>query len=160
MKRSIVDLGNSQNNRRRVWQYKHADFERANDLLMEVDPLSIIDHNSIELSWYKWKQTFTDIIEQCIPSSVLPNRKNLPWLTKEIIQCMRKRNNLFKKAKASSDPNDYQNYKVVRNKVVKKLRESKRQYFESLNPSNPKEFWKMTKILLKKKKLLFTKPYI
>ena len=74
-------------------------------------------------------------------ASILPNRKNLPWLTKDIIQLIRKRNNLFKKAKDSNDPKDLQLFKAARNKVVTKLRSSKR-FFSSLDPKHPKDFWK------------------
>ena len=89
---------------------------------MNVDPLTIIDCNNIDVFWFNWKNIFMEIMDQCIPSSVLPERKNLPWLTKDIIQGMRKKNSLFKKAKASSD---YQNYKKARNRIVTQLRESK-----------------------------------
>ena len=85
--------------RRKIWRYKHADFNRANDLLMDVDLESIINPYDIQSTWSNWKKIFLDIMDECIPTSILPNRKNLPWLTKDIIQLICKRNNLFKKQK-------------------------------------------------------------
>jgi hypothetical protein len=42
-------------------------------------------------------------MEACIPQLVLKARKNLPWLTKSVIQAMRRRNSLFRAAKRSKD---------------------------------------------------------
>ena len=77
---------------------------------------------------------------------VLPPRKNLPWLNKNLICAMRKRNQLYKKAKQSGD---FSKYKFARNRVVSKLRMAKRAYFSNLNPKNPKKFWKAMKYLNK-----------
>jgi len=52
---------------------------------------------------------------------------------------MRKRNNLFKKAKDSNDPNDLQQFKAIRNKDVSTIRSSKQSFFSSLNPKCPKD---------------------
>ena len=70
---------------------------------MDLDLDSIIDPSDMESSWLSWKQEFLRVIDECIPSSTLPDRKNLPWLTKEIIQLIHKRNSYFKKAQ-KNDP--------------------------------------------------------
>ena len=46
-------------------------------------------------------ERFLAIMEECIPHRYLQKRRNLPWLTKNIIQLIRKRNVLFRKAKRS-----------------------------------------------------------
>ena len=58
------------------------------------------------------------IIEKCIPEGVLPPRKYLSWLNKNLICAMRKRNQLYKKAKQSGD---FSKYKFAHNRVVSKL---------------------------------------
>ena len=40
-------------------------------------------------------------------------------------------------------------YEEQRNKVVNELRRSKSHFFRSFNPSNPKQFWKIAKLLSK-----------
>ena len=147
IKHTSDTIPQSATTRRKIWRYKHADFNRANDLLMDIDLESIIDPCNIHLTWSNWRKVFLDIMDECIPTSTLPNRKNLPWLTKDIIQLMRKRNNLFKKAKDSNDPNDLQQFKAIRNKVVSKIRSSKQSFFSSLNPKCPKDFWKSIKAI-------------
>jgi len=83
---------------RRIWLYKHANFERANNLLCDIDLNDILIPSDIQLSWSHFKATFLSVMEQCIPQTVLPDRKNLPWLSKEIIQLIRKRNHYFRQA--------------------------------------------------------------
>jgi hypothetical protein len=88
-------------------------------------------------------------MEACIPQSVLKARKNLPWLTKSVIQAMRRRNSYFRAAKRSDDNELWNKYKTVRNQVVALLRRNKKQYFRNLQFSIHKEFWKAMKVLNK-----------
>ena len=73
-------------------QYKRADFVRANDLLCDLELHDILDPSDIHVSWSRFKAVFLDVMEQRIPRTVLPDRKNLPWLNKGIIQLIRRRN--------------------------------------------------------------------
>ena len=50
------------------------------------------------------------------------NRKNRPWLSKQIIQAIHHRNTLFRRAKSTVDSVHFAAYKSVRNKVVKLIR--------------------------------------
>jgi len=110
---------------RSVRRYKHADFDRANELLCDMD----LNPYDIQMSW---KPTFLDVMEQCIPRSVLPVRNNLLWLTKVIIQLIRKRNHHFRKATRSDDRDDYLKFRQVRNRVVTELSLAKRRFFTNL----------------------------
>ena len=115
MKDSYHQTTFNHSTRRKERQYKHADFDRANDLLMDLDLDSIIDPSDTESSWLSWQQEFLRVMDECIPSSTLPDHKNLPWLTKEIIQLICKRNSYFKRAQKNV-PNALQkfNYSVTR----------------------------------------------
>ena len=133
--------------RRQVWRYKHANFERANELLCDIEIEDIIDPYNIQDSWSCFKTTFLDIMEQCIPRAILPCRKNLPWMNKEIIQLIRKRNLYFRKAHRSGNDGDRMIFKKLRNTVVAKLRHNKKAFFVRMHPHSQKEFWKLVKIL-------------
>ncbi len=124
---------------RKVWRYEHANFPLANELLANLDPSDILVDNDPNISWNKWCNAFLDIMHRCIPSALLPNRRNLPWLSKKIIQLMRKRNSLFRRSKKC--PSFTPKYKKVRNAVTKALRDAKRNFFYTLRPSQ-KDFWK------------------
>ena len=76
----------SPQHQRKVWRYSHADFDLANDLLSHIDSSCIIIEDYINASWANWEKSFMGIMERCIPQSTLPKKKNLPWLSKKIIQ--------------------------------------------------------------------------
>ena len=130
--------------RRIVWRYQLADWDRACQLIDSTDWLSLVDQADINRSWINWRDKFIQIMQECIPSCVLPPRRNRPWLTKRLIQAIRRRNALYRHAKATGD---YTKYKRYRNKVVNYLRNAKMAYFRKLNPRRTKEFWKTCKLL-------------
>jgi len=130
-----------------VWRYSHANFTLAEQLICVTDWDDLID-DDINTSWDNWQSKFLDIMDRCIPKKVLPpKRRNLPWLSKGIVQAMRRRNAMFKRAKRSGNEQDYAKYCRVRNQIVKDLRCSRHAYFQGLKPSNHKKFWKAVKCL-------------
>ena len=52
--------------RRKIWRYKHADFNRANDLLMDVDLETLIDPNDMMIT-NNWEtvQHYKDTCYSC-----------------------------------------------------------------------------------------------
>ena len=95
-------------------------------------------------------------MEQCIPRLVLPARNNLPWLSKEIIQLIRKRNYHFRKACRTGYRDDYMKFKQIRNRVVAELRLAKRRFFTNLHPHNQREVWKIVESLTPKENTIPT----
>ena len=76
---------------------------------------------------------------QCIPKLRIYKQRNLPWLSASIKKAMQKRDRLFKKY------GYHAKYKVARNQVTNLCRRAKKQYFQQLNPNDPKCFWKYVK---------------
>ena len=134
----------------RVWRYEHADFQRANEMLCDLDLNNILDPTDIQTSWLCFKTAFLDVMEQCIPQSVVPN---LPWLiiTKTMFQLIKKRNDYFKKVHGSRSSIDYSKFKQFRSKVVSELRLAKQKFFSNLHHQTPKEFWKIIRSLSPRK---------
>ena len=77
-----------------------------------------------------------------------------PGFQKNIIQLLRKRNTLFKKAKRSLKDAHFQQYKKLRNKIVSLMRIKKREYFDKLVMANSKDFWKTVKLLNKNRETI------
>ena len=133
---------------RLVWRYDHADWVTACHLIESYDWNSILsdDIDQVLDSWYC---IFMSIMKQTIPNSVIRTKRNLPWLSKSIIQSIRRRNKLFKQAKRTGD---FTKYKRARNRTLERLRLAKRKYLLQLNPKHPKRFWKTMKFLNRKSK--------
>ena len=129
---------------RTIWRYDHADFGKACELINSTDWDALIVDNDVSLSLQNWEQCFLQIMDVCIPKGTLPKRQNLPWLSKNLLRAMRKRNRLYKRAKRSGAP-----VHMTRNKVVMMLRTDKKLFFNNLNAANNKQFWKTMKYLRK-----------
>ena len=125
-----------------MWRYNLADFDRANELLCELEIDELLDPASIHRSWVNLKTAFLDVMEQCIPKSVLPQKRSLPWLTKEIIQLIKKRNYFYKEARRSRNNDDFLKFKQLRNKVIAELRDAKQKFFLDLQSQDSNSFWK------------------
>ena len=132
--------------RRTVWRYCHADWEKAHRLIEGTDWDSLLDPGDINISWKNWSVRLLEIMQSSIPTTTLPPRRNRPWLTKKLVQAIRRRNVLYKNAKVT---NDFTKYKQYRNKILNSLRSAKKAYFCRLNPRKPKDFWKACKLLNK-----------
>ena len=130
---------------KKVWFYDKGDYEKACRLIDETDWNCILNGNDINTATSNWTQTFLSIMEQCIPHRYLRQKVNLPWLTKEVIQLIRKRNILYRKAKKSQHLSHFTQYKKIRNKVISLIRYNKMQYFNSLATASNKVFWKTIK---------------
>jgi len=127
--------------KRVIWKYAQADFGKACEMIDDTDWDRLLT-DDINESLGNWQAKFMGIIEDCVPKKVLPKRRNLPWMTRNLTRAMRKRNHLFRRAKKSGSTTVLKQYKDERNKIVRELRRAKRRYFQKLNPSNPKQFWK------------------
>ena len=120
-----------------VWKYSHADFEKANELLADIDWEKLLDTTDVNQALRNWEGTYMTIMESCIPKCTLPKRKSLPWLSKNLKQVMRKWNNLFKRAKSSGSAELWSKYKGMRNKVTSILRNSEQSFFtRNINSGN------------------------
>ncbi len=84
---------------------------------------------------------------ECVPQRDLKKRRNLPWLTKNVVR--HKRNAMFQIAKRSENPTDFAKCKEIRNDVTTMLRTAKQSYFDSLTSASSKQVWKMVKLVNK-----------
>ena len=106
----------------------------------------------IDEAWQRWKTKFMLVMEECIPQTTLPSRRNLPWMTLELTKSLRVRNLLCKRAKRSNSHTLWQKYKMRINKVANQLKSAKK-YLSHMTLSDPKLFWKTVKQITKKDRI-------
>ena len=73
--------------------------------------------------------------------------RNPPWLTHDLLAAIRSRNILYRRAHKTGKEAHLDCYRKKRNEVANMLKSAKFKFFEQLDPSNPKVFWKTTKYL-------------
>lgn len=134
---------------RPIWRYAQADFPKACQLIDDFEWDSIFDESSVNESVKNWERKFLQIMDECIPKGILPKKRNLPWLTKNLVRAMRKRNFFFRRAKKSGLSTHFQQYRNMRNKTVTMMRNAKKSFFSSLCMADKKKFWKTMKLLRK-----------
>ena len=86
-------------------------------------------------------------MQECIPKGVLPKRRHVPWITKQIRSAIHKRNLLYGKSQISGSTSLFIKYRIARNKVATMLKREKQSYMQGLGITNAKHFWKAVKIL-------------
>ena len=111
-----------------------------------------------------WQKLFFDIADKHAPVKQRRIRKNCaPWLSVEIKKLIWERDRFKRKAVYTNDENDWVNFKTAKNLVSYKIRDSKKQYYNSLfqhNVRRTKETWNSINSLVSKSKNSTTIPKI
>ena len=102
-------------NPRKVWQYKLADFDTANDLLDPIDWDNLLS-GDINQGWDNWKQTFLSVMEQCTTHTTIKSKHNLPRINIGLTKTMRARNLAY------NNPCHWHVYKKKQKQVANELK--------------------------------------
>ena len=63
--------------KREVWCYSLGDFERAKELLYQIDWKHIIDETDVDISWRNWQSAFLNVVSVCVPRNTLYLTRNI-----------------------------------------------------------------------------------
>ena len=135
---------------REVWCYSLGDFEKACEMLEEINWECIIDKTDVDVSWRNWQSTFLSVVNDCVPRKTLPHRKHVAWITPNILRAIKHQNSLLKAYKRTSSLHKLSQYRQARNQIVSELRKAKLSFFRRIQDSDSKTFWKLFKLLTKK----------
>ena len=136
--------------KRNVWRYSHAHFDKANALINANDWTFLDNESDMDTLWSMWEERFMGIMEQYIPKATISPRRNLPWMNKHIRAKIKKRNVAYRKGRKTGCPSVWNKYRTLRNQVVSMLRQSKRDHLKKMSSQGSKHFWKTVKFLNKK----------
>ena len=70
-------------------------------------------------------------MELCVPHSIVKVRKNPPWINKQVLNAIKKRDILFCTTKLTGKLSDRTKYNIKRNQLVGMIKESKQSFFQS-----------------------------
>ena len=128
--------------KRTIWRYAHADFDKANRLIVRTDWSFLCNVSNIDTAWDLWEQKFISIMDDCIPKATISQQQNLPWTNRRIKAKIRKRNCVYRKARTTCHSSLWSKYVSLRNKVVQLLRHSKKNHLKRMANLMSKQFWK------------------
>ena len=131
-----------------------ADFIQS---LIQSEFLSkIYSFRCVEKAWHAFKIEFARICNLHAP--ILHHKDKLresPWMTKDILNVIKRREYLHKVAIQSKDAQNWQAYKSARNIVTNYIRKKKKEYFRNsvvINKNNISGMWKSLRYVLPSKK--------
>ena len=128
--------------RHQVWLYKKADFDSANDSLQRI-PSSMFQDDDVDNFWSQWYDLYMTTMSSFIPKKTISSHKQLPYISKDLLILIRKKQRLFKQAKRLNSPRAWLKYNKACNKTTSALRKSKQHFFTklSMNVQSPRDFW-------------------
>ena len=135
---------------------KHFDIQLNNEDLIKADLDSLVENQAdLDIAWHIWSEKVTNIMNKHAPlKTYRVKARNNPWMNRDILLRMYKRDYLCKNAKKTGNKALYTEYKQARNKVVNDIRKAKSDHYTSqINQSkSAKEMWKVIRSLIKIKK--------
>ena len=87
---------------------------------------------SVNDMWNKFKHSLHESIKRHIPSKVLGNRRNIPWMTKSIKRKINRKRRLYKKSKRSNSPRVQKQFRKLRKEIQNELKHEHNKYIQSL----------------------------
>ena len=92
-------------------------------------------------------------MESCpaLSKAIFNERKSPPWMSKKIVQPIRKRNYYFRKFKATKCTIMHEKHRSLRGKVVASLHQLKCSFFMNLKPKPNRTLWKTVNTLSRSK---------
>ena len=122
------------------------------ELKEELGDLQILDSDTLQEKWERWKNTFLEVSNRHAPKKTCRVRtRHNPWVTSEIIKLMYRRDYLHDKAIKLKQDHIWSEYKKTRNLVNRTIKQNKFNYYKNVikdNRGNSKQFWKeMSKIV-------------
>ena len=111
---------------------KNFDMESFSNDLISCDILNGSLDGDDDIS--RWKLAYSDICDKRAPmKSLRQKERSNPWMTHDIIKLMYERDHVHAKATQSNDSRLWQNYRNLRNKVARIIKERKNVYFNDIH---------------------------
>ncbi len=126
-----------------------ANFTQSSSLLGSSSNCSSNSKNvDIDVAWQKWNESFINTVSRHIPTKVVKRRGSPPWFDSEIRHLFKRKETARRKAKKSSRPNHWENFRNLRRSLKSLVARKKREFLQplpNLMKSNLKKLWSVFK---------------
>ena len=150
---------------RKIYLYKRADIVGLKDHMIQFKDAYLSEdhsHMSVNDMWVKFKTGFVEAVERFITSKMTKTKYSVPWIDATIKRLVKKRHQLYLRARKSKDPDVKIHYKRFRAHVQKVLRDAYWKHVSNIftfendssdsdtpKPEKIKKFWSFIKSLRK-----------
>ena len=141
--------------KKRIYNYKKANWDRLNDSLKYVNWDHHLQHCDAETAWFRFKKILTHHLDLNIPTITIKSRDTPPWYDSETHHLCRKKERLRAKFKQTKQADDYKKYSQCRKDFKNLVREKMISNFEDHDDPAliSKKFWKHVKSISKSSRL-------
>ena len=154
---SKIKVKSSVNNNKKVRDFSEENILNLKENMATYKWNDLFKLNDNANSAYdKFIKVFTNMLDKCTPlkrKRKSRNKSSLPWITKDLIKMINKKNRLYKKYMNKRTNLNKTKYKTLNNKVNKLLRTAKKNYFSNQlenEKRNIKNTWKVLNNALNK----------
>jgi hypothetical protein len=120
--------------------------------LSAVNWRETLSEKTVEAAWNIFKDKLNDTIERNVPKIRSRTRLKNPWMTREILQLVRKKRRKWRAVKLFTNAEEMQEYKALEKEISKKIRNAKRKLEKNLASGEDKNNRKFTKYVKSKTK--------
>ena len=134
--------------KRYVYDFKRADWSSLNNSLQNTSWDQCFVPNDVDGTLSNWCAVFLTIVNQHVPKSKTRNIHDHPWIDKEILSLIKRKNKQSLKANRTGCVHDAQKFKDLRRLTKQLISQKKKEYATKLRDSvteNPKSFWSFVK---------------
>jgi hypothetical protein len=140
-----------------VYNFHNANFYGMRQSLRFIDWDNVLlDNEDVNESCEKWQQVITSIADQYVAKVRVRDIHHPPWVDREIVHLLHKKNNLRRKAKVRDTANLWSRFHRLRANIKKLIQYKKKVYITNLGQSlkdNPKRFWSYYKVINKSSRI-------
>ena len=141
---------------RKNYNFKKADFTALNELLKYIPWNCAFLEEDVDICTERVNDLLLAAADMCIPTFTVKKKTNPPWITKEVLNKIKKKKRLWRKLKAHPSEILSRKFKELRRSVKQLVRSEYKRYLEHLSSQlkvNPKRFWSYHSIKSKSKRL-------
>jgi hypothetical protein len=95
------------------YNWSKANIEQMNIDLMEIPWRETLATETVEAAWSRFREVLSETIEKKVPKSGVRTRIRNPWMTREILQLVRKKHRKWKAIKNAATQEEKREYKAL-----------------------------------------------
>jgi hypothetical protein len=133
MIRIVLEAGGYQPTKRRVRNWRKANWSDMRKEIGEVEWKEELEGLSVEEMWKKLTEKMSEVTEKNVPWREVHAKGRAAWMTREIMRAIRRKKRLWKKVKGGTITEEYRD---ADKKVKKLIRNSKRRFEKKLADGN------------------------
>ena len=134
--------------KRSIYNFKTGNWSVLKEILMNSPWNHIFVDNDVNASLSGWCNLFLSAVDDHIPKRFSHSVYDPPWIDKELLDLLKKKNVQRRKCKKSRNQKDIEKYKSLRGQSKILIVRKKKEYGNTLKDSvlqNPKRFWSYVK---------------